>query len=141
MPPWDWLGKLAFTVASLGTGFKGGEVTPLFYIGATLGNALAPLLHLHYAMLAGIGFVAVFAGAANTPIATTLMAMELFGAGIGPLAAVGCITAYLFSGHTGIYAAQRIGHGKHRRHRLAVAEEARLAELAQLRRRPLGPSA
>lgn len=113
MAPYDFLGKLLFTVASLGTGFKGGEVTPLFYIGATLGNALAPLLHLPFAMLAGIGFVAVFSGAANTPIATTLMAMELFGSDIGPLAAIGCFTAYLFSGHTGIYKAQRIDHRKH----------------------------
>ena len=115
MAPWDFLGKFAFTVASLGTGFKGGEVTPLFYIGATLGNALAPLLHMPFAMMAGIGFVAVFAGAANTPIATTLMAMELFGADIGPLAAIGCVTAYLFSGHAGIYRAQRVGHRKHHR--------------------------
>ncbi|MFC7577823.1 voltage-gated chloride channel family protein [Xanthomonas fragariae] len=112
--PWDFLGKLCFTTVSLGAGFKGGEVTPLFYIGATLGNALAPLLHLPFPMLAGIGFVAVFAGASNTPIASTLMAIELFGADIAPLAALGCITAYLFSGHTGIYHAQRIGHGKHR---------------------------
>jgi H+/Cl- antiporter ClcA len=112
MQPWDFLGKLGFTVVSLGTGFKGGEVTPLFYIGATLGNALAPLLHMPFALMAGIGFVAVFAGAANTPIATTLMAMELFGSGIGPLAAIGCVTAYLFSGHTGIYHAQRVGRSK-----------------------------
>lgn len=130
MQPWDFLGKLVFTVVSLGTGFKGGEVTPLFYIGATLGNALAPLLHLPFPMLAGIGFVAVFAGAANTPIATTLMAMELFGAQIGPLAAIGCITAYLFSGHTGIYHAQRIGQGKHRR---AAPEALRIADLASFR--------
>ncbi len=108
--PWDWLGKLVFTVASLGSGFKGGEVTPLFYIGATLGNALAPLLHLPFAMLAGLGFVAVFAGAANTPLATIIMAMELFGADIGPLAAVACVASYLVSGHTGIYKAQQAGH-------------------------------
>lgn len=111
--PWDFLGKLVFTVASLGTGFKGGEVTPLFYIGATLGNALAPLLHLPFPMLAGIGFVAVFAGAANTPLATIVMAMELFGAGIGPLAAVACVVSYLCSGHSGIYHAQRLGGSKY----------------------------
>jgi H+/Cl- antiporter ClcA len=134
MKPWDFLGKLVFTVVSLGTGFKGGEVTPLFYIGATLGNALAPLLHLPFPMLAGIGFVAVFAGAANTPIATTLMAMELFGSEIGPLAAVGCITAYLFSGHTGIYHAQRVGHSKHSKHRRTVPEELRIADLAHFRK-------
>lgn len=137
MQPWDFLGKLVFTVVSLGTGFKGGEVTPLFYIGATLGNALAPLLHLPFPMLAGIGFVAVFAGAANTPIATTLMAMELFGAQIGPLAAIGCITAYLFSGHTGIYHAQRIGQGKHRR---AAPEALRIADLASFRRKNPEPA-
>jgi len=112
LPWYDWLGKLLFTVASLGSGFKGGEVTPLFYIGATLGNALAPLLQLPFSMLAAIGFVAVFAGAANTPIACIVMAVELFGPGIGPLAAVGCVVSYLCSGHAGIYRAQRIGGGK-----------------------------
>jgi H+/Cl- antiporter ClcA len=112
LAPWDFAGKMVFTVASLGSGFKGGEVTPLFYIGATLGNALAPLLHLPFSLLAGVGFVAVFAGAANTPIASTLMAIELFGAEVGVYAAVGCVLAYLFSGHTGIYRAQRIGHAK-----------------------------
>jgi H+/Cl- antiporter ClcA len=112
--PWDFVGKFAFTVASLGSGFKGGEVTPLFYIGATLGNALAPLLHLPFAMLAGLGFVAVFAGAANTPLASTIMAIELFGPQIGPYAALACVVAYLFSGHAGIYRAQRVGLLKHR---------------------------
>ena len=113
LPAWDFAGKMAFTVGSLASGFKGGEVTPLFYIGATLGNALAPLLHLPFPLLAGLGFVAVFAGAANTPIASTLMAMELFGAEVGVYAALACVVSYLFSGHTGIYRAQRIGAGKH----------------------------
>jgi H+/Cl- antiporter ClcA len=112
--PWDFFAKMVFTVTSLGTGFKGGEVTPLFYIGATLGNALAPLLHLPFSLLTGIGFVAVFAGAANTPIASTIMAIELFGPEIGPYAALACIVSYLFSGHTGIYHAQRVGQGKYR---------------------------
>jgi H+/Cl- antiporter ClcA len=110
--PWDFAGKMAFTIASLGSGFKGGEVTPLFYIGATLGNALAPVLHLPFPLLAGLGFVAVFAGAANTPIASTLMAMELFGAEVGVLAALACVVSYLFSGHASIYRAQRRGAGK-----------------------------
>lgn len=131
MAPWDFLGKIAFTVVSLGTGFKGGEVTPLFYIGATLGNALAPWLHLPVPMLAAIGFVAVFAGAANTPLATIVMAMELFGPAIGPLAAIACIASYLFSGHTGIYNAQRVGYSKHRR---TMPEELRLADVNQFRK-------
>jgi len=114
LAPTDFIGKFLFTVASLGSGFKGGEVTPLFYIGATLGNALAPLLHLPFAMLAGLGFVAVFAGAANTPLASTIMAIELFGPEIGPYAALACVVAYLFSGHAGIYRAQKVGMLKHR---------------------------
>jgi H+/Cl- antiporter ClcA len=125
--PWfDFIGKMAFTVTSLGTGFKGGEVTPLFYIGATLGNALAPLLHLPFSMLAGVGFVAVFAGAANTPIASTIMAIELFGPAIGPYAALACIISYLFSGHTGIYRSQRVGHAKHR----IIPEGLKLGEIS-----------
>lgn len=128
--PWEWASKLGLTVASLGSGFKGGEVTPLFYIGATLGNALAPLLHLPYAMLAALGFVAVFAGAANTPIACTLMAMEVFGAQIGVFAGLTCVVSYLFSGHTGIYKAQRVGHPKHRH----VPEGLRLGDIADFRR-------
>lgn len=109
----DPLGKFFFTVTSLGSGFKGGEVTPLFYIGATLGNAIAPFTGLPFPMMAAVGFVAVFAGAANTPLTTTIMAIELFGAPIAPFAAVACITAYLFSGSVGIYRAQRKGDGKH----------------------------
>ena len=112
LAPWDFAGKLVFTVASLGSGFKGGEVTPLFYIGATLGNALAPVLQLPFPLLAGLGFVAVFAGAANTPIASTLMAVELFGGEIGVYAALACVLSWLCSGHSGIYRAQRRGRGK-----------------------------
>jgi H+/Cl- antiporter ClcA len=112
LAPTDFLGKALFTIASLGTGFKGGEVTPLFYIGATLGNALAPLLDVPFALLAAVGFVSVFAGAANTPIASTLMAMELFGAEMGVFAALACVMSYVCSGHSGIYRAQRVAHRK-----------------------------
>jgi H+/Cl- antiporter ClcA len=112
LPPWDFAAKIAYTVASLASGFKGGEVTPLFFIGATLGNALAPLLHMPFALMAALGFVAVFAGAANTPLACTLMAVELFGADIGVYAIVACVVSFLFSGHRGIYGAQRVGQPK-----------------------------
>jgi H+/Cl- antiporter ClcA len=129
--PWDFFGKMVFTVTSLGAGFKGGEVTPLFYIGATLGNALAPLLHLPFSLLTGIGFVAVFAGAANTPLASTIMAIELFGPEIGSFAAIACVVSYLFSGHTGIYRAQRVGHAKHR----PVPEGMKIADLGAYKKK------
>jgi len=113
LPLYDWAAKFLFTAVTLGTGFKGGEVTPLFYIGSTLGNALSHLLPLPSSLLAGMGFVAVFAGAANTPIASTLMAVELFGSEAGAYAAIACVLSYLFSGHTSIYRSQRINGNKH----------------------------
>nr|WKF61737.1 Chloride/fluoride channel protein [Paraburkholderia busanensis] len=130
LPVYDFAGKFAFTVVTLASGFKGGEVTPLFYIGATLGNALGHVLALPVPVLAGLGFVAVFAGAANTPIASTIMAMELFGTQVGVYAAVACVVSYLFSGHTGIYRSQRVGHSKH----LFLPEGIRLADIPALRR-------
>lgn len=105
---WSWLLKIVFTVVTLSAGFKGGEVTPLFFIGAALGNALGGLLGAPVDLFAGLGFVAVFAGAANTPLACTIMGLELFGAGNAVPIAVTCFTAYLCSGHSGIYLSQRV---------------------------------
>ncbi|WP_295767876.1 voltage-gated chloride channel family protein [uncultured Mucilaginibacter sp.] len=105
----SWLWKLVYTAVTLGTGFKGGEVTPLFYIGSTLGNTLAGLLNAPVSLFAALGFIAVFAGATNTPLACTIMGIELFGSEHALLFAVACFTAYYFSGDTGIYTAQRMG--------------------------------
>ena len=113
LPIWDWVGKMGLTAVTLGSGFKGGEVTPLFFIGATLGNALSSVLALPLPLLAGMGFVAVFGGAANTPIAATLMGIELFGAESGVFMAIACVMSYLCSGSTGIYRSQRLAAGKH----------------------------
>ena len=114
LPLWDFALKGLFTSFSLSVGFKGGEVTPLLYMGATLGNALAPWLQQPFPWLAALGFVAVFAGAANTPLACTVMAMEVFGMGIGAHAALACALSYLVSGHMGIYRAQRVEKSKYR---------------------------
>jgi H+/Cl- antiporter ClcA len=134
LPVYDFAAKSIFTAVTLGTGFKGGEVTPLFYIGATMGNALSHVIPLPSSLLAGMGFVAVFAGAANTPIASTFMAVELFGGEAGAYAGIACVVAYLFSGHAGIYTAQRIGKSKHLKY---VAEEGlSLAIVAKMRAEP-----
>lgn len=106
---WSWLWKTIYTTVTLGTGFKGGEVTPLFYIGATLGNTLSSLLDAPVSLFAALGFIAVFSGSTNTPLACTFMGVELFGGEHALLFAVACFTAYFFSGHSGIYSAQRIG--------------------------------
>ncbi|MBS1563568.1 MAG: voltage-gated chloride channel family protein [Bacteroidetes bacterium] len=105
----SWAWKLLFTAITIGMGFKGGEVTPLFFIGAALGNTLATLEGAPVDLMAGLGFIAVFAGATNTPIACTLMGVELFGGENILYYAVACFTAWYFSGHTGIYSAQRPG--------------------------------
>jgi H+/Cl- antiporter ClcA len=107
--PWSWWWKLLFTAVTLSCGFKGGEVTPLFFIGAALGNAVGTLAGVPIDLMAGLGFIAVFAGAANTPLACTLMGVELFGSHYAPHFALACFVAYYFSGHTGIYVSQIIG--------------------------------
>jgi len=105
---WSWLWKTIYTCLTLGTGFKGGEVTPLFYIGATLGNTLSVLLDAPVGLFAALGFIAVFAGATNTPLACTIMGVELFGSEYIVFFATACFVAYFFSGHSGIYSSQRI---------------------------------
>jgi len=107
--PWSWLWKTVFTAVTLGSGFKGGEVTPLFYIGATLGHVLGGLMQEPVALFAALGFIAVFAGAANTPLACTMMGIELFGAHYAVYFGVACFMAYHSSGYLGIYRAQRVG--------------------------------
>lgn len=109
---WSWLWKLLLTAITLSTGFKGGEVTPLFFIGATLGNTLAIMSGSPIDLFAGLGFIAVFAGATNTPLACTFMGIELFGSNNVVYYAVACFTAYYFSGHSGIYGSQRIAVSK-----------------------------
>ncbi len=105
--PLSWWWKLLITAVTLGTGFKGGEVTPLFFIGAALGNTFATYTGAPIDLLAALGFIAVFAGATNTPIACTFMGVELFGPAPVLYYAVACFTAYYFSGRSGIYSAQR----------------------------------
>lgn len=118
--PWSWWWKILFTAVTLGAGFKGGEVTPLFFVGAAMGNAIAGLTGAPTDLMAGLGFIAVFAGATNTPLACTIMGIELFGgtallgSGFAVYAAVACFMAYIMSGHSGIYLSQRIGTAKGR---------------------------
>jgi len=111
-PGYDFALKILLTAITLGMGFKGGEVTPLFFIGATLGSALSFVLPLPVGLLAGMGFVAVFAGASNTPLASSIMAIELFGVECGAYVAIACVVSYLISGHSGIYGSQVIGEPK-----------------------------
>ena len=98
--------KLILTSITLATGFQGGEVTPLFVIGATLGNFLAPIINLPLSFLAGLGMVAVFCGGTKTPLASFAMGLELFGGGNIKYIFITCVISYVFAGKSGIYSSQ-----------------------------------
>ena len=104
---WSWLWKIIYTTITLGTGFKGGEVTPLFYIGSTLGNTLSVLLDAPTSLFAALGFIAVFAGATKTPLACVIMGIELFGFQYVLFFFIACFISNFVSGNYGIYSAQR----------------------------------
>lgn len=108
----QWAVKLGLTALTLGTGFVGGEVIPLFVIGALAGATYANIIGANIALFAIIGSVAVLAGAANTPLACSLLGVELFGGNGLVLFALVCASAYATSGHTGIYHAQKISAHK-----------------------------
>jgi len=112
LPVYAFALKLIFTAVTLGAGFLGGEVTPLFFVGATLGSVLARLLGIPIELGAGVGLGAVFAAASNTPLALSIMAVELLGAALFPHVAIVCVLAYLLAGHRSIYPSQRILNGK-----------------------------
>ncbi len=98
--------KILFTCITLSFGGSGGMVTPIFFIGATFGALIARILDVDPATFAAIGMVGLLAGAANTPIAASILAIELFGAQIAPYAAVACVTSFLMTGHRSVYPSQ-----------------------------------
>ena len=102
----DFALKILLTSLTLSAGFKGGEVTPLFFIGATLGNILIWFIPLPMALLAGMGFVSVFAGATHCVIASIIMGIELFGIQAGMYVGLASLVAYFASGRNGIYNAK-----------------------------------
>jgi H+/Cl- antiporter ClcA len=132
---WSWFLKLLFTAVTLGSGFKGGEVTPLFFIGAALGNTLGRLFSAPVDLFAGLGLVAVFAGATNTPLACTIMGIELFGSQYTIYFAIACFLSYLCSGHSGIYLSQRIGTPKLKSTKLPPGASLRVARELRPKRR------
>jgi H+/Cl- antiporter ClcA len=107
-----FLVKIAFTSITLNFEGSGGVVTPIFFIGASSGSLLGALLGMDPATASAIGLVAVVAGTTNTPIASSIMAIELFGAGIAPYASLACVISFLMTGHKSIYPSQVISMRK-----------------------------
>ena len=113
--PWAFLLKIVFTAMTLSVGFKGGEIVPSFFIGATLGCVVAPLLGLDPALGAGIGIIAMFCGVTNGTLASIVLSVELFGAEYLPLFGIACAVSYALSGHVSLYHTQhfdapKMGH-------------------------------
>ncbi len=104
--PYDFALKILFTSITLAFCGSGGVVTPIFFIGVTAGSVFGSLLGYDPSMFAAIGMVSLLAGAANTPISASIMAIEFFGPELAPYAAVSCIVSYLMTGHRSVYPSQ-----------------------------------
>ena len=104
--------KLIFTAVSLAAGFKGGEIVPAFFVGSTFGCVVAPLIGLDPAVGAAIGFVALFCGVVNCPLASLILSVEVFGTQGLLLFAISCGISYMLSGYFGLYRSQKIVYSK-----------------------------
>ncbi len=104
--------KIIFTSITLNFGGSGGIVTPIFFVGATSGSLFASIMALDKSTFAAIGMVSLLAGAANTPIAASIMAMELFGTSIAAYACIACIISFLMTGHRSVYPSQTMAMTK-----------------------------
>lgn len=110
--PQSFLLKILFTAITISAGFKGGEIVPAFFIGSTFGCVVAPLLGINPAMAAAIGFVSVFCGVVNCPIASVMLSLEVFGTEGLVFFAIACSVSYMMSGCFGLYKSQKIVYSK-----------------------------
>lgn len=115
--------KSLYTSLTLNFGGSGGIGTPIFYVGSTAGSAISGLLGVDPAMLSAIGFVSVLAGAANTPIAASVMAVEIFGAEVAPYASIASVISFVVSGHRSVYPSQIIAIRKSSSIEVPIGEE------------------
>ena len=112
--PYDFILKILFTSITIGFGFKGGEIIPTFFIGATLGATIGPLLGLPASFAAAVGMVALFCAVVNCPIASILLSVELFGSKGLIMFAVAVCVSYMLSGYYSLYSGQKIMYSKRR---------------------------
>jgi len=129
--PWyAFILKIVFTSITLGAGGSGGILTPIFFIGASSGHAFAAFIDpSHIALFAGLGFVSVLAGTTNTPIAATIMAVELFGLDMAHYAALSTVISFLISGHRSVFPSQILAMKKSEMLELKIGEEIDKAEV------------
>ena len=104
--------KIIFTAVTLGAGFRGGEIVPTFFIGATFGCVVGPLIGLDPGFAAAIGIVAMFCSVVNCPLASMILGIELFSSSDVVLFAIACAVSYMMSGYYGLYSSQKIMYSK-----------------------------
>ena len=114
VPVFSFVAKMLFTSITLNFGGSGGIVTPIFFVGATAGNVFARVLGFDLPVFSAIGMVGLLAGAANTPISASIMAVELFGPAVAPYAAIACVISFLMTGHRSVYPSQVLAASKSR---------------------------
>ena len=110
--PYDFLMKILFTAITIGVGFRGGEMVPTFFIGATLGCTVGSFIGIDPGFAAAIGFIAMFCAVMNCPIASIILSIEVFGAGGLLYFAIAAAVSYLLSGYYGLYTSQKIMYSK-----------------------------
>ncbi len=113
-PDWAFLWKIVFTAVTIGCGFKGGEIVPTFFIGASLGCLVGPILGMPATFAAAIALIALFCGAVNCPIASIILSVEMFGSSELIYFALACGISYMLSGYFGLYSSQKIIYSKTR---------------------------
>lgn len=113
-PNWAFFWKIVFTAVTIGCGFKGGEIVPTFFIGATLGCVMGPILGIPAGFAAAIALIAVFCGAVNCPIASIILSVEMFGSSELIYFALACGISFMLSGYFGLYSSQKIVYSKTR---------------------------
>ena len=111
-PFYEFMLKLLFTALTLGAGFKGGEILPVFFVGSTFGSFLAPVMGMDCSLGAAIGLSCLFCGVTNCPVTAVLLCMELFGVKYLPVYILTCAIAYMLSGYAGLYSEQKILYSK-----------------------------
>lgn len=112
--PEAFLIKMVFTAVTLGAGYKGGEIVPSFFVGATFGCLVGGILGISPSLCAAVGMIAVFCGVTNCPITSLLIALELFGPGAMPYFLIGVAVSYMMSGYYGLYRTQKIVYSKNK---------------------------
>ena len=110
--PEAFIVKIIFTAVSIAAGFKGGEIVPAFFVGSAFGAVVSPFLGIESSLGAAMGFIALFCGVVNCPLASLFLAIEVFGGDLAVIFAIVCSVSYMMSGRFSLYGSQEFVYSK-----------------------------